>query len=167
MRVHIKEILVGLTIPESTQALCCFRWLSYSQKALSVQQLQELTAIRHAPPWGIDMDARFIEPHTIRGIGPPFIAVSKDVPERAEYAETPFEKYLPSEQILDGPAEGFWTYDSSSHKTIVQTCISYLLHFKEFPISKEEEKCPNTPCSNIQQSIGDYKQDYLTVIRTI
>lgn len=135
-----EKILANLAIPESTFALRIFRWLSYTQRTLSVHQLQELNAIKREPPWGIDLNARSKEPNKMLGIGPPFIKGStKDDIARVEFAHPVLESYLASDRILKGPAARFAITPQSSHAAITQDCISYLLNFKDLPILNEEQ----------------------------
>ena len=128
-------------------ALRILRWLTFSARPLSVDEIAEIAAIDVGRDPIFDRDEVFEDPLEVGSILPSLVTIStarqekwsKLAREVVELAHHSIKDYLISERIRQSRAARYSMHDTDCNQVIARGCIGYLLQMQ--PLDQLTQEC--------------------------
>jgi hypothetical protein len=138
------RILCAISDEYSDYAMRILKWLTFSARPLSIEEVAEAVAIDVARDPAFDRDEVLEDPLEAMNICSSLVTVTTNRPDGRErpaqriiaLAHYSVQEYLVSERIKQGQGKRFSMQDSESHDTILKGSLMYLLQFQQ-PLSTE------------------------------
>jgi hypothetical protein len=138
------QILLSIGPEYRSYAITLLHWLIYSARPLRLEEVVEVLAVESEPEPRFDPDNRFPEARDILRICSSLVTTVsatrqitgvggvevEDNVEELRLAHFSVQEYLVSDRVCR-EADFFRVQEASAHKLILETCLTYLLYFKE------------------------------------
>lgn len=122
-------------------AIAALKWLAFSERPLTVQELAEASVINPDSEIPFEEDERLRDPHDILQVLSSLVTASNErVSESSDYrkgqafemirlAHFSVKEYLISDRIRFGPASIFVTVDKVANQFLAESCLHYISHY--------------------------------------
>ena len=138
------RILAAINEQDRDFAMRILRWLTFSERPMSVEEIAEVVAIDVARELAFDRDEVLEDPLEVLNICSSLVTITtkeQDGTERIESAQRiitlahySVQEYLVSERIKQGQSKQYSMQAAECHNSITEDCLKYLLQFQQ-PIS--------------------------------
>lgn len=141
-----ERVLCAIDEDQSIYALRLLRWLAFSSRPLSLEEVSEVVAIDPESRHVLDKDEVLEDPLDALNICASLLTLQDEVETGYEsddeteelkgngiitFAHYSVKEYLTSERIQKGAASIFSLQESTSNITLANSCIRYLLQFQD------------------------------------
>lgn len=142
------RILASISTTDIRYAIPILRWLTFSKRPLSVDEIAEIVAIDLGDEAKFDRDEVLEDPLDVLNICPSLVIITTEEKKRSSsqarqivaLAHFSVKEYLVSDRIRQGLAACYSMQSALCHDAIARSCLAYLLQFQGSHVLTKDNK---------------------------